>query len=316
MKCNVCHNEFGNGEYCQNCKADKVVGLGSYTGYNAPHIQHNLPHQSPQQRTTQIVDSNMTICYKCANPIPANVDFCPACGLKLTTMCPKCGNKFSSQYAFCSSCGVNIEEFIAEQKRKEATEQALRIAEQKRRDAAILAEQQRQAELQRIAEAQKREELRKRAIAMQQPEFVDALAYIKKLLGKAEKKDKRYSIYATLLAFCVGWCIPGWVVMAFNEDLAKELDNMLALIGLIPGLLLSSYALHEIKKSGSPYMLKEMINSKKYIARNQIANARTKKLVEESIQLVEYEKISSLSKETNLVDIMLEAYFKISESSK
>ena len=319
MKCNVCHNEFGNGEYCQNCKADKVVGLGCYTGYNAPHIQHNLPHQSPQQRTTQMVDSNMTICYKCANPIPANVDYCPACGLKLTTMCPKCGNKFSSQYAFCSSCGVNVEEFIAEQKRKEAMEQALRIAEQKRRDAAILAEQQRQAELQRIAEVQKQEELRKRAIAMQQPEFVDALSYFEGMLDKEIRKRKHYEIIggcltalSAIFSVCIGW----WSI--FHFDILSICTDGLAMLFLIfgfPAILMWLCWIFFIRYfyKYTTYRLSDAIN--KRLVKHPIHDTTVREIVIASIEIMKKKGVYTENKES-ISSTVLEAYFKLSESSK
>ena len=169
MICKKCYHEFGSGDFCQNCNIDKVVGLGSYTGYDvrdAQSIIESVPQNTPRRLSTINTPENDTtpinpgfaICYKCANAIPSESEFCPSCGLKLYTKCPKCENKYSSQYSFCNRCGVNAEDYLAEQQRK--AEQA-RI-EQERAERARREEEERRRRIEAEEVRRKLEEERRR----------------------------------------------------------------------------------------------------------------------------------------------------------
>ena len=175
MRCKVCHNEFGNGDYCQTCRADKVVGLGSYSGYNVSDVENRQGQNVSTQHSQAIHDSNLTMCYNCANAIPNNSEFCPSCGTKLSTKCPNCGAIFSSQYSYCNICGVNAKQFIVEQenrRRAQAEEEARRRRTEEARQAELerqrLEEERRlqvEAELKRRQmEKLQREELEKRRV--------------------------------------------------------------------------------------------------------------------------------------------------------
>lgn len=304
MKCNVCHNEFGNGEYCQNCKADKVVGLGSYTGYNAPHIQHNLPHQSPQQRTTQIVDSNMTICYKCANPIPANVDFCPACGLKLMTTCPKCGNRFSSRYAFCGGCGVNAQSFIIEQENQRRV-QAEEDARRKR------AEEARQAELER----ERLEELRKIEAIKNTPEFIEALKYLTRLCNEAKKKAHITNRPIADFLFLGSFFIIPIIFTQGVLDIENEFIGVVVSLAIgFPLFFISWMILHWLDEKYFPENYYNIVveESYKYMEQHNIQNIYIKELIEKSIKVISEKGIDWNDEE--LEEIILTAYFDITNN--
>ena len=137
MKCNVCGQEFGNGAYCQHCNADRITALGNYSGgYNAPDVPKNVTSNTSAGGTNptsgygsgndlrnsskQNVSGNgreqFMVCYKCANVIPVDSEYCPCCRTKLYEVCPKCGHRYSSQYKICNKCGTNKEEYIEEQR--------------------------------------------------------------------------------------------------------------------------------------------------------------------------------------------------------
>lgn len=187
MKCNVCGQEFGNGAYCQHCKADRITALGNYSGgYNAPEAPKNItsntntggsnPTSGYGSSNANTQNSNNSserygvmnnreqfmVCYHCANVIPADSEYCPCCRTKLFEVCPKCGHRYSSQYEICNKCGTNKEEYLEEQ----------RILEQQRQEEARRreAEQKRQLEEQRKIEREQREEERRRQEAARKEE--------------------------------------------------------------------------------------------------------------------------------------------------
>ena len=119
MKCNKCGEEFGKGETCQNCGADKVSALGKFTGYTTPKprsIKKAIATPSPSTSTSspQVEPVSSQVCWKCGEIIPLG-NFCPACGKELFRICPNCKTKYSSQYHICSNCGTDHRKYEKEQ---------------------------------------------------------------------------------------------------------------------------------------------------------------------------------------------------------
>ena len=169
MRCNKCGNEFGTGEICQHCGADKVAALGDFPGYSVPGEQNHPTINAPSSYTPCIDSLSSIICWKCGEVIPAESKYCPVCQVQLFVVCPKCGHRYSAQYANCNECGTNREEFLQQQKEQEEEqerqrrhqEEALRQAERERRDREEL-QRRRQEEAQREAEIKEEEERRER----------------------------------------------------------------------------------------------------------------------------------------------------------
>lgn len=134
MKCAKCHKEFGLYENCQYCGADKIVGLGSYIGYNPPKDSQlssdsiENDNNSMYYTSMEHFDNNSICCFNCNEIIPADSQYCPICGQKLWITCPKCGKQYSSQYRICNQCGTNHQDYIEQQKReKEEREKEERL---------------------------------------------------------------------------------------------------------------------------------------------------------------------------------------------
>ena len=190
MKCNVCGQEFGNGAYCQHCKADRITALGNYSGgYNAPDVPNNVTsdtntgssnptsgyssgndsYNSAKRSGARNSGEQFMVCYNCANVIPRDSEYCPCCRIKLYEVCPKCGHRYSSQYKICNKCGTDREEYLAEQRRweqcrleearrKEAEHKKVLEEERRRERQRIEEERQRQLETKRREEERKKEE--------------------------------------------------------------------------------------------------------------------------------------------------------------
>lgn len=134
MKCNKCGQEFGKGETCQNCGADKVSALGKFTGYTTPKprsIKKAIATPSPSTSISspQVEPVSSQVCWKCGEIIPLG-NFCPACGKELFRICPNCKTKYSSQYHICSNCGTDHRKYEKEQE-LERVRQKKREEEQK-----------------------------------------------------------------------------------------------------------------------------------------------------------------------------------------
>ena len=134
MKCNKCGEEFGKGETCQNCGADKVSALGKFTGYTTPKprsIKKAIATPSPSTSTSspQVEPVSSQVCWKCGEIIPLG-NFCPACGQELFRICPNGKTKYSSQYHICSNCGTDHRKYEKEQE-LERVRQKKREEEQK-----------------------------------------------------------------------------------------------------------------------------------------------------------------------------------------
>ncbi len=156
MKCAVCGKEFGDGDNCQYCGTDRVSGLGRYDGYAPKNSVNNKQTSSSIQNSPKhSTDSGYTICYKCAETIPAGSFYCPKCGIKLIVECPKCGHAYSSQYPICNQCGTDREKYIAQEKQLAILHA---IEEKRRKDE----EERKKAEQARLAEARRAEELRRK----------------------------------------------------------------------------------------------------------------------------------------------------------
>lgn len=121
MKCAVCGKEFGTNNTCQYCGADKVVGLGNYSGYDVPNsgsfISHNEPNRQGDFAQAKIKKVESMVCYACGEIIPVDSRFCPHCSKELYVTCPKCGYEYSSQYPTCNKCGTNRNDYIKIQQR-------------------------------------------------------------------------------------------------------------------------------------------------------------------------------------------------------
>ena len=134
MKCNKCGEEFGKGETCQNCGADKVSALGKFTGYTTPKprsIKKAIATPSPSTSISSphVEPVSSQVCWKCGEIIPLG-NFCPACGQELFRICPNCKTKYSSQYHICSNCGTDHRKYEKEQE-LERVRQKKREEEQK-----------------------------------------------------------------------------------------------------------------------------------------------------------------------------------------
>lgn len=163
MKCAICHHEFGAGEVCQSCGADKFVGLGHYTGYQTPDsLQTPSSPNAPHPMPASAMPANMTACYACGEIIPAESKFCPYCSQKLWTECPKCGKVYSSQYPVCSECGTHRENYLAEIERQEQ-EKKRKEEEERRKHEEWLNSPEGQAELKRIKQEEAKKEAEKEA---------------------------------------------------------------------------------------------------------------------------------------------------------
>ena len=113
MKCNKCGEEFGKGETCQNCGADKVSALGEFTGYES---EKREPVLGPMKSTetgnqTYFPSSPNAVCPFCGEIIPADAEYCPYCRKALKTKCLKCNKLFPSQFPNCPYCGTNQQEY-------------------------------------------------------------------------------------------------------------------------------------------------------------------------------------------------------------
>lgn len=134
MKCANCGREFGDGVNCQNCGIDRVTGLANYGGYENP--EENYSHNSSDR--DRYAPPKNTVCYSCGEIIPTDSQFCPICGKELWVECPNCGNDYSSQYSICNHCGTNREQFLKEQRKREAEREAYlkkRQEEERKREA-------------------------------------------------------------------------------------------------------------------------------------------------------------------------------------
>ena len=110
MTCNKCGKEFGSGDTCQHCGADKVGALGEFNGYpERGGASHNM---SSSPGTPHIDTLSTSICWKCGEIIPRDSEYCPFCGEQLFVSCPKCGHRYSAQYPNCNKCGTNREQHL------------------------------------------------------------------------------------------------------------------------------------------------------------------------------------------------------------
>ena len=153
MRCAVCGKEFGTGDACQHCGADKFTGLGNYSGYEVPDGASSgnaFASQSEAYRQEAYVQhSKSMICYACGEIIPDDSKFCPYCSQSLWVQCPKCGKTYSSQYPVCNACGTNRAKYHEEQERiarQKAEEEQRRKQEEKRAHEEWLKSPERQEE--------------------------------------------------------------------------------------------------------------------------------------------------------------------------
>lgn len=142
MKCNRCGQEFGKGNICQHCGADKVAALGEFSGYSAPKkratkksqqmIDNQAAAPSPQHVEPPI---STQICWKCGEIIPLG-NYCPVCGQELFRICPNCKTKYSSQYHICPNCGTDHREYekaIALEHERQRKQQEAQKEEERRK---------------------------------------------------------------------------------------------------------------------------------------------------------------------------------------
>lgn len=125
MKCAVCGKEFGTGNVCQYCGADKFTALGNYEGYNVPtdtFTNNGTSFEAYQPKSTveqsPMLQAKTMICYACAEIIPADSVYCPQCSQQLFVDCPNCGQRCSTQYPACNACGTNRAEYWEEERKK------------------------------------------------------------------------------------------------------------------------------------------------------------------------------------------------------
>lgn len=246
MKCNVCGQEFGNGAYCQHCNADRITAFGNYSGgYNAPVSPKNVAsnasnptlgygsgndsYNSPKRSGIRNNGEQFMVCYKCANVIPVDSEYCPCCRTKLYEVCPKCGHRYSSQYKICNKCGTNKEEYIEEQRKIERQQ---REEARQRQEAARKEEEearQREIEEKRRQEQRWKEESERRRRAEELKRQRDEAAKEAELKGKILQSDayKEASNFINDMHSCV------------SEKLARRMkrrtifSNIFKYIGLL-----------------------------------------------------------------------------------
>ena len=168
MKCNRCGQEFGKGNICQHCGADKVAALGEFSGYSTPKkratkksrqmIDNQAATPSPQHVEPPI---STQICWKCGEIIPLG-NYCPVCGQELFRKCPQCGNQYSSQYHICPNCGTNHLEY------EKAQAKAAADAIERKRKEVEARKRLEQEKIERQKRLQKEKELERSVIELKQ----------------------------------------------------------------------------------------------------------------------------------------------------
>ena len=133
MICNRCGKEFGTGDTCRHCGADKVGALGEFNGY--PERGRESPHMSSSPGIPYIDTLSTSICWKCGEIIPIDSKYCPFCGEQLFVSCPKCGHIYS---------GTNREQYLKQQKKqREDNERLMKKEEEVRRQAELQKQKER-----------------------------------------------------------------------------------------------------------------------------------------------------------------------------
>lgn len=154
MKCNFCGQEFGKGEKCQHCGADKVAALGEFEGFSTTH--QGASHAASSSQTASIhreVTASTQICWKCNEIIPADALYCPVCRTRLERECPKCRKPYSSQYDNCPYCGTNFFEYekertiLDEERRRNEQKEEAERENQAREEQELREKQQRRQEM-------------------------------------------------------------------------------------------------------------------------------------------------------------------------
>ncbi|MCH5181048.1 MAG: zinc ribbon domain-containing protein [Prevotellaceae bacterium] len=173
MKCAKCGHDFGHGETCAHCGAERIVGLANYNGYaapasgSAPAAANDYADLAPASQPLAAAPDSM-ICYACSEIIPSDSKFCPCCGQELWTACPQCHHVYSSQYTRCNQCGTSLQEYREAEERKRLAEEQARLAEEERRNEeqrrheAWLASPEGQAEMKRREEEKIKQEYEKK----------------------------------------------------------------------------------------------------------------------------------------------------------
>ena len=105
MKCSNCNNEFGEGNICQHCGVDRIIGLGIVSS-----ADRNIKDDGNDIFDGSSPYGSNTICHYCGQIIPVNAKYCPFCSKPLKQCCLKCGASFASWYPCCPECGTNQEE--------------------------------------------------------------------------------------------------------------------------------------------------------------------------------------------------------------
>ena len=200
MICKQCNKEFGNGQFCQHCKTDRIVGGAELEGFGFDAGKPKLASNK--------TDSGLIPCCYCMEMIPNDCKHCPYCGKKLYKECLNCKHVYISKYRYCPECGTNEEEFRLKLKQEE--EQRLR-----------------EERIRKIQELRKAEEERKKAAderlrlsdinswICRQPEYINALAEIegisKSLRKELDKMTTIDIIVRVIIALLIG-LITGLIV--------------------------------------------------------------------------------------------------------
>ena len=137
MKCAKCGHDFGHGETCAHCGAERIVGLANYNGYaapasgSAPAAANDYADLAPAPQPHAVAAGSM-VCYACSEIIPSNSKFCPCCGQELWTACPQCHHVYSLQYTRCNQCGTSLQEYREAEELKRLAEKAIADLEEER----------------------------------------------------------------------------------------------------------------------------------------------------------------------------------------
>ena len=208
MKCNVCGQEFGEGLLCKHCGADRIVGIGKFSGYRADTgTQSGQAPIVPQIQNQNTNIGNM-LCFHCGEIIPAESKYCPYCSISQYVNCPYCGYHYPARFPACSNCGTNRESYYKtieenrkreEQARKEKEERERRAAEERRRQEEVRRQEEerkrrereaREAQERLAAEEKRRQEERKRR-EREAREAQERLAAEEKRRQEERKKKER-----------------------------------------------------------------------------------------------------------------------------
>jgi membrane protease subunit (stomatin/prohibitin family) len=98
---------------CKSCAPD--VGVEMAAAQSSKTREEIWAHAAMAEEDKHLGKENWregirATCPKCAEPLPGNVKFCPACGERVAAAhCTQCGAKLAPNAKFCAECGTKTE---------------------------------------------------------------------------------------------------------------------------------------------------------------------------------------------------------------